>query len=68
MAGFGDIRLPRFPASSKTRRLTGRDAEGLARVFSARPAAPLRKGYIRTADLPGFIEEAREVFTSFLSN
>jgi hypothetical protein len=86
MAGFRDIDLPQFPGFSKAYRLTGEDAEGLTRVFSAGPAALLegrrglmmnggagrltlmRKGYVGAADYPGFIEEARAVFTSFLSN
>lgn len=86
MAGFRDIDLPQFPVFSKAYRLTGEDAEGLTRVFSAGPAALLegrgglvmnggagrltmmRKGYVSAADYPGFIEEARAVFTSFLSN
>lgn len=86
MAGFRDIDLPQFPGFSKAYRLTGEDAEGLARVFSAGPAALLegrrglimnggagrltlmRKGYVSAAEYPGFIEEARAVFTSFLSN
>ncbi|MDQ7774257.1 MAG: hypothetical protein RDU13_12145 [Elusimicrobiales bacterium] len=86
MAGFRDIDLPQFPVFSKAYRLTGEDAEGLTRIFSAGPAALLegrrglmmnggagrltlmRKGYVSAADYPGFIEEARAVFTSFLSN
>lgn len=86
LAGFRDIDLPQFPVFSRAYRLTGEDAEGLARVFGAGPAALLegrgglmmnggagkltlmRGGHVGAADYPGFIEEARAVFTSFLSN